>query len=292
MAAANTGDKIVASDIYGSRVRLNPNSDERSYATRLFRVRLNPSFTDDGSYDAPFDVAVGKHKRAIIAAVGAAPGNHPTITGLACQDVNARQIGPFEFEVQADYFRVDSAGLSGANQSMTVTMRQGTTTVYRTPYLDNGNTQFADSLPNGNFAGLGDNQELPRGANYQSWQYEYPVTEALVAINAKLNITQYSGLWEGSGCMKTLVGVYNSNAFEFEQVTFPVGTLKFVGASATVQAVGATREYFVNYQFLWRPNGWFRQELTTSGATAGFFVTNNVNGAFPQSSYADKFPTS
>ena len=114
----------------------------------------------------------------------------------------------------------------------------------------------------------------------------------MVQINAKLNIIQYAALWTGSGCMRTLVGVHNSNSFSSESVVFPVRTLKFVGASATVQSVGSTREYFVNYTFLWRPNGWFRQELTLAGATAGFFKTNNVDGGFPEASYAGKFPTS
>lgn len=291
MAAANTGDKIVASDIYGSRVRLNPNEADRSYATRMFRVRLNPAFADNGSYDAPFDEEVGKHKRAIYAAVGATPANHPNIGGLACQDVNARQVGPWEFEVQADYFFVTGGGLTGANQSLTVSMRRGTTTVYRTPYRDDGSTLFTNFLPTGNFAGLGNDQQLPRGASYQSWQYEYMVPEGIVQLNAKLSIIQYKEVLKPSGAMG-LIGVHNDAPVTFESTQFPIGTLKFVGVSSTVQAVGTTREYFVNYTWMYRPQGWFRQELTTSGATAGFFITNNVDGGYPRGAYGSKFPTS
>lgn len=272
---ADPNDIVIADDIYGGRMRLNPNDDGRSYATRRFRVRLEPGWTEGSGTTPPFDaVGVGKERRAILAAMN---GNytHPYI-GLDAQDITATQVGPNDFDVQADYFRTDSGSLSGRAKSILVSTRNASTPVYRTQFNDAGTALYANGLPNGNFAGLGDGQYLPRGANYEQWKYEWPVTEALVQISAELNVATYAGVLAAGGAM-SYVDYFNSNNYTYESVTFAQYTLKFIGLSTNSSIVGGNRNYQVTYTYLWRPFGWWKQVLSTdSPAPSGYFKTANV----------------
>jgi hypothetical protein len=299
---AKPNDILIASDIYGSRLRLNPVEDERSYATRLFRVRLDETWTtgdiveSDGDpwwIDGGPQAEIDKFKRAIWAAVGTNPGGHPEVPNLSVQDVSARQVGPYDFEVEASYYQAEFGGLTGADQSMTVTYRRASSPVYRSAYNNAGDTVFdaTTGLPNGNFRGLGDGVLPAFGTNFEQWRYEFPVSEALVNINAVLNVIQYQTLFGPSGAM-TLVGFHNDAGFTFESTTFGVGTLRFLGVSSTVRASGTDREYLVSYSFLWRPRGWWEQVLVPSISSPGFMNTQFASLAFPQASYAGKFPTS
>ncbi len=298
---AKPQDVVIATDMYGSSLRLNPNEASRSYATRTFRVRLDPdwAYTDASSgdglpwHDGSSALQVGKLRRAIFAAVTTTPGDHPDLSGLIVQDINARQVGPHDFEVQANYYRTETGGLRGTAKSVNVSTRPSSTPVYRTPYNDAGVASFANGLPNGNFAGLGDDQYLPRGANYQSWQYEYPLTEALVQISAELNVATYAPLFTGSGAL-AYVNYYNSNDYTNADITFAQGTLKFLGLSTQSRIIGGNRSYTVAYTYLWRPGGWFRQELSTgSPAPSGFFKTTNVDGSYPRVAFnSSLFPDS
>ena len=281
---ATPNDEAIASDIYGGRLRLNPNESSRSYGTRLFRVRLDPDWTaadaasGDGDvwYDEDEEEGIdpGKMRRAIYAAVGVSPTGYPDLEGLILQDVNARQVGPHDYEVQADYFKTETGGLRGTAKSVNVSTRQASVPVYRTLYNDAGDVQLntTSGLPAGNFAGLGDDQQLPRGASYESWKYEYPVTEALVQISAELNVTTYAALFTSTGALG-YINYYNNSPYTYGEITFGTGTLKFLGLSTQSQIVGGERSYNVTYTYLWRPGGWYAQKLTTSGAVAGFFKT-------------------
>jgi len=283
---ANPQDVVIADDIYGGRMRLNPNSDERSYATRRFRVRLEPDWVEGTGADAPFDSAtppVGKQRRAILAAVGT-DYTHPNLPGLVIQDITASQVGPYDFDVQADYFRTDSGGLSAAAKSVQVTTRSSSVPVYRTQFNAAGTSSInpTSNLPAGNFAGLGDGQFLPRGANYESWKYEWPVTEALVQISAELNLTTYASLFTGSGAL-AYVNYYNSNNYTYDTITFSAKTLKFLGLSTNSSIVGGNRTYSVSYTYLWRPWGWYEQKLVSGGAVpSGYFATSDVESSYPR----------
>lgn len=280
---ANPTDTVIADDIYGGRMRLNPNADDRSYATRRFRVRLEPGWAEGSGDDAPFDDVdspVGKERRAILAAVGS-DYVHPYLPGLAIQDITATQVGPNDFDVQADYFRIEGGSTGGAAKSVQVTTRASSVPVYRTQFNDAGSSLFADGLPNGNFAGLGNGQFLPRGANYESWKYEWPVTEALVQISAELNYVTYATLF-GSTAAMSKVNYYNSNIYTYDTITFAANTLKFIGLSTNSSIVGGNRTYSVSYTYLWRPGGWYAQKLTTIGATAGYFTTVTAPSSYPR----------
>lgn len=280
---ANPNDVVIADDIYGGRMRLNPNSDERSYATRRFRVRLEPDWVEGTGADAPFNVGdppLGKQRRAILAAVGT-NYTHPNLPGLAIQDITATQVGPYDFDVQADYFRIEGGSTGGAAKSVQVTTRSSSVPVYRTQFNDAGTSVFSNGLPNGNFAGLGNGQFLPRGANYESWKYEWPVTEALVQINAELNYVTYASLFGGSGAM-SYVNYYNSNNYTYDTIAFSANTLKFLGLGTNSSIVGGNRTYSVSYTYLWRPGGWYTQNLTTTGATSGYFTTVTTPSSYPR----------
>lgn len=298
--AANPQDAVIAEDLYGGRMRLNPNSNERSYATRRFRVRLEPDWVEGSGVDPPFNSAtppVGKQRRAILAAVGT-DYDHPNLDGLAIQDITATQVGPWDFDVQADYYQTQTGGLTGVAESTLITTRQSSVPVYRTVWNDAGQYQInsTSKLPSGNFAGLGDGQQLPRGASYEDWKYEWPITEALVQVNADLNSTQYAAVLSGTGAMG-IVNYFNTGTytpFTGGEVTFAAQTLKFIGLSTNSTIVGGNRKYSISYTFLWRPLGWYEQRLTTSGATAGYFKTVDVALATAANSTAfnsTRFPT-
>ena len=277
-------DHILSDDIYGSRLRLNPNTDERSYATRLFRVRLDPDFVDDGTQTAPYDVVVGPMKRAIWTAVGTNPADYPNLSGLDCQDVTARQVGPHDYEVTAEYYNKQPRV-----QSFRVSVGTTQIPVFREAF-DGGSSAVnaTTGLPSGPFIGRQSTDSVPLSPRLITKLWTVPVAD--VSIGAELNVGTFRGLFLSTGAMP-IVGHFNSNSYTVNNLTFGVGELRFDGIdSHTKNSLANVQTYFVNYRFTWRPSGWYSQELTSSGAYAS---TSDVENSYPRSSFSSsRFPLS
>lgn len=290
-------DQIIGEDLYGSRVRLNPLSDERSYATRLFRVRLDSEWTtgdltsadpapwwDSTASPAGPSEGIDKFKRAVWAAVGISPGNHPELINLPVQDITARQIGPFDFEVQAEY--LPDTSLRNAIEVSTSTIQ---IPVYREAFDSGGAAIDSTSgLPDGNFVGRAAGVSIPANSGtLQSKLWVVPVGR--VGIRGEITQTTLASLF-GPGGAQTYVGYYNSAAWTIAGITFAAGTLRYDGLAGTSVTTNAAETSRISYDFTWRPTGWWSQELVPTGT--GFVTTQNVNNAFPQANFnAISWPT-
>lgn len=292
---ATPADTAISSDIYGSRLRLNPQSDLRSYATRMFRVRLDPTWQPsdlvagdgapwwDTSIPGPA-TDVDKFKRAIWAAVGTTPGNHPEVPGLPVQDVNARQVGPFDFEVQADYLPENRFSNSIQVSSGVIQIP-----VYREPFTSAGDSINATSgLPSGNFIGRGDGVSIP--ANSGTLQSKvWVVPFASVRLVGEITRVTLAGLF-ASGGAQTYLNYYNSANYTIAGIVFPAGTLRYDGLTANSSITSDSEKTTVSYEFSWRPTGWWSQEVSVG--TNGLLTTSDVNAAFPQVNFNSvNFPT-
>lgn len=288
-------DQVLSSDIYGSRLRLNPLSDQRSYATRLFRVRLDAEWQPGDT--TPLDGApwwdsvaaapaadVDKFKRAIWAAVGTVPGSHPEATDLPVQDVTARQLGPYDFEVQADY--LPDTRFANALQVSSSTIQ---IPVYREPFTSSSDSINPTSgLPSGNFIGRGDGVSVPANSGtIQSKLWVVPF--ANVRLRGEITRPTLAGLF-GLGGAQNFVGFYNSTLYSIAGIAFAAGTLRYDGLSATSSTTSSDEETLVTYEFSWRPTGWWSQEISVD--TSGLIATSDVNAAFPQTNFNSiSFPT-
>jgi hypothetical protein len=84
----------------------------------------------------------------------------------------------------------------------------------------------------------------------------------------------------GGGAM-TYVGYWNSNAFTWGGITFPIETLLFNGCNAQWVQENGVFVYYIRYSFTWRPNGWYVQTTIaeTSGSTpapTGLLTTEDI----------------
>ena len=278
------------SDLYGSLLRLNPNTTERSYARRRWYVRF----------------VSGSGGNLYHACAAAGDDDHPLIPGIPVQDVTAKQVGPDSYEVDVEYYRPTiNTRMDDVIQMGTVAVQER---VFRLPYtVDAGNnaTTSVDAgsgLPTGDWIGYpksGVDEDagkvvMPIGTQ-EVPSVLWPVPVSTVIVRGRITSSQWIDLFAGGGAASN-VGKWNSGTFSFAGINFSANTLRFDGLTNSVTTglgdAGAVTEYNVSYKFTWKPKGWSVQRIKKSPTLPGSLDTAIVSEVGPTISYTGLFPTS
>jgi hypothetical protein len=277
-------------DLYGSLLRLNPNSNERSYARRRWYVRF----------------VSGTGGNLYYACASAGDAAHHLLPGIPTQDVTARQVGPDSYEVDVEYYRPTiNTRMDDVIQMGTVAVQER---VFRLPYTvdagDNATTSVdADSgLPTGDWIGYpksgvdeaAGKVVMPIGVQ-EVPSVLWPVPVSTVIVRGRITSVQWVALFAGSGTASN-IGKWNSVPFVFAGITFSASTLRFDGMTNSVTTglgdAGAVTEYNVSYKFTWKPKGWSVQRIKKNPTLPGSLDTDIVSEVGPTVDYTGLFPTS
>jgi hypothetical protein len=241
----------------------------------------------------------------------------PTVTkygNIVRQDATSRRLGPKKVEVTVTFGRSpappnpsSSAGIASFQA------RSAQVRVYRLPYIVSSDAAAIDptsGLPSGDFA---DFRKLSANGLPQSEinlsGYPFDVPEIGVSLPARLSQASFNDLMydaslgtgnEYSGTTFGQVGKYNQSEFTWGGIKFAEKTLRFDTADAQWVSENGVFVYYINYQFTWRPRGFYQQTLIAGTATngpggsdaRGYQVTTDVEFARDTVDFADKFPLS
>ena len=227
------------------------------------------------------------------------------------QDATSRRLGPKKVEVTVTFGRSpappnpsSSAGIASFQA------RSAQVRVYRLPYIvssDADAISTTSGLPEGDFADfekLSANGLPQSGINLGGYPFDVP--EIGVSLPARLSQTSFNGLMYDSsgstyaGTTFSCVGKYNASEFTWGGIKFDEKTLRFDTADAQWVSENGVFVYYINYQFTWRPRGFYQQTLIAGTATngpggsdaRGYQVTTDVEFARDTVDFADKFPLS
>jgi hypothetical protein len=238
----------------------------------------------------------------------------PTVTkygNIVRQDATSRRLGPKKVEVTVTFGRSpappnpsSSAGIASFQA------RSAQVRVYRLPYIVSSDAAAIDptsGLPSGDFADfekLSANGLPQSGINLGGYPFDVP--EIGVSLPARLSQTSFNDLMYDSsgstyaGTTFSCVGKYNASEFTWGGIKFDEKTLRFDTADAQWVSENGVFVYYINYQFTWRPRGFYQQTLIAGTATngpggsdaRGYQVTTDVEFARDTVDFADKFPLS
>jgi len=244
----------------------------------------------------------------------AAASSDSTVTkygNIVRQDATSRRLGPKKVEVTVTFGRSpappnpsSSAGIASFQA------RSAQVRVYRLPYIvssDADAISTTSGLPEGDFADfekLSANGLPQSGINLGGYPFDVP--EIGVSLPARLSQTSFNGLMYDSsgstyaGTTFSCVGKYNASEFTWGGIKFDEKTLRFDTADAQWVSENGVFVYYINYQFTWRPRGFYQQTLIAGTATngpggsdaRGYQVTTDVEFARDTVDFADKFPLS
>lgn len=227
------------------------------------------------------------------------------------QDATSRRLGPKKVEVTVTFGRSpappnpsSSAGIASFQA------RSAQVRVYRLPYIvssDADAISTTSGLPEGDFADfekLSANGLPQSGINLGGYPFDVP--EIGVSLPARLSQTSFNDLMYDSsgstyaGTTFSCVGKYNASEFTWGGIKFDEKTLRFDTADAQWVSENGVFVYYINYQFTWRPRGFYQQTLIAGTATngpggsdaRGYQVTTDVEFARDTVDFADKFPLS
>ena len=254
--------------------------------------------------------------QALTSALGAAALDS-TVTkygNIVRQDATARRLGPKKVEVTIVYARSPAPPSPSSSAGIaSFQARSAQVRVYRLPYtISNGNAAIdsTSGLPSGDFADfekLSANGLPQSGINLGGYPFDVP--EVGVSLPARLSQASFNGLMYDSGASSGSeysdatfgkVGKYNSAEFTWGGIKFAAKTLRFDTADAQWVSENGVFVYYVNYQFTWRPRGFFQQTLIAGTATngpgssdvRGYQVTSDVEFARDTVDFASQFPLS
>ena len=266
--------------------------------------------------EADASVAALTLDQALTSALTAASSDS-TVTkygNVVRQDATARRLGPKKVEVTVTFGRSpappnpsSSAGIASFQA------RSAQVRVYRLPYIVSSNAAAiatASGLPSGDFADfekLSANGLPQSGINLGGYPFDVP--EIGVSLPARLSQASFNGLMYDSGASTGSeysdatfgkVGKYNSAEFTWGGIKFAEKTLRFDTADAQWVSENGVFVYYVNYQFTWRPRGFFQQTLIagtssngpSSSDARGYQVTADVEFARDTVDFANQFPLS
>lgn len=247
----------------------------------------------------------------------AAASSDSTVTkygNVVRQDATSRRLGPKKVEVTVTFGRSpappnpsSSAGIASFQA------RSAQVRVYRLPYIVSSDAAAIDStsgLPSGDFADfekLSANGLPQSGINLGGYPFDVP--EIGVSLPARLSQASFDGLMydseastgsEYSDATFGKVGKYNASEFTWGGIKFAEKTLRFDTADAQWVSENGVFVYYVNYQFTWRPRGFYQQTLIAGTATngpggsdaRGYQVTDDVEFARDTVDFASQFPLS
>lgn len=227
------------------------------------------------------------------------------------QDATARRLGPKKVEVTISYGRSPAPPSPSSSAGIaSFQARSAQVRVYRLPYtISNGNAAISTTsgLPEGDFADfekLSANGLPQSGINLGGYPFDVP--EIGVSLPARLSQASFNGLMYDSsgstyvGTTFSHVGKYNSTEFTWGGIKFAAKTLRFDTADAQWVSENGVFVYYVNYQFTWRPRGFYQQTLIAGTATngpgssdaRGYQVTTDVEFARDTVDFAGEFPLS
>ena len=251
---------------------------------------------------------------AITAALGSAllDNTIPKYGGIVRQNASARRVGPKKVEVTITLARSPAPPTPSGNLASFQT-RSAEVRVYRLPYnLSDGSPAIdtTSGLPIGDFADFDNvsSNGLPQGG-LQLKGYPYPVQEIAVTLPAKLSSASFDGLLynsAGSGGTEytdttaALVNKYNDADFTWGTIKFQTKHLRFDSMSAQWVSENGVFVYYVNYNFTWRPRGWYMQNMkrgtSTNGPSnsnaVGYQVSSDFEMALDTADFTGKFPLS
>jgi hypothetical protein len=227
------------------------------------------------------------------------------------QDATARRLGPKKVEVTIVYARSPAPPSPSSSAGIaSFQARSAQVRVYRLPYtISDGNAAIdsTSGLPSGDFADfekLSANGLPQSGINLGGYPFDVP--EVGVSLPARLSQASFNGLMYDSsgstyaGTTFSCVGKYNTSEFTWGGIKFAAKTLRFDTADAQWVSENGVFVYYINYQFTWRPRGFYQQTLIAGTATngpgssdvRGYQVTSDVEFARDTVDFAGKFPLS
>jgi hypothetical protein len=264
----------VYKDLIGS-TQTNTETSFGSEAERRVFVRI------DQSESSPNNTLLGK---AIAKAVGT-DYYHPDDPSLPLQRARAVQIGKDTAEVILEYKRIStSSGPLDVPTSGGVVYnsraRMGTRRIYKD--LVSGYWFDTESRSTSDPTKAIEHSKPPKPRSI-------PSPEETITVPAVLNVAQFSQLQAA----KNDIGKTNSNALKFAGHTFPAGTMLLAGIDTDWQSqqvlggqtaniswggnttgVNAAIIFIVQYNFVYRPQGWAEQVAYWSAGTEEWLVND------------------
>ncbi len=236
----------------------------------------------------------------------------PKYGSIVRQDATTRRLGPKKVEVTVVYGRSPAPPTPTGNLASFQT-RTAQVQVYRLPYNLADGTPAVDAgsgMPIGDFADFDNvsSNGLPqRGIQLRG--YPYPVQEIAVSLPAKLSAASFDGLLFNSGAdsgeeysdtTAGMAGKYNDTAFNWGTIKFAAKTLRFDALDAQWVAENGVFVYYVNYNFTWRPRGWYKQNMKAGTATngpnnsnaLGYQISQDYEVVGETADFSSKFPLS